>query len=237
MLTTKRVFKMRGFGVAVLFLLLVAMSSQVGYASTVSEESIAFKFNNNIATEDESIVAVKPTDESRPEVETTEVVSDVTEESATECTEAVTEGVQSEVSEEVYTEDYEEDCWEVSEEDYTEDYEEDEEEIQDYSLEGSVLSPSSGVNYGPSGRETYYNLPMDGVVDIMRDAGYSEEDYPYHISDNGCKMLGDYIMVAADFNIRPRGTVIETSLGMGLVCDTGSFTYSCSEGLDIAVNW
>lgn len=219
MLTTKRVFKMCGFGVAILSSLLVTMSS------TAIEESIALKTNaNNIATADESIVAVKPTDESKPEVETTlnaietkEVVSDVTEESATECTEAVTEGV----SEEVYTEDYEDDA----------------KEVPDYSWDGSVLTPSSGVNYGPSGKETYYNLPMDGVVNIMRDAGFSEEDYPYHISDNGCKMLGDYIMVAADFNIRPRGTVIETSLGMGLVCDTGSFTYSCSEGLDIAVSW
>ena len=233
MSTTKRVFKMCGFGVAVLLSLLVAMSSQTDDASTAIEESIAFRANtNNIATADESIVLIKPTDESKPEVETTlntiettEVVPEVTEESATECTEAVTEEVQSEVSEEVYEEDYEEA------------YEEDVEEVSDYSWGGSVLSPSSGVNYGPSGRETYYNLPMEGVVNIMRDAGFSEEDYPYHIGDNGCKMLGDYIMVAADFNIRPRGTVIETSLGMGLVCDTGSFTYSCSEGLDIAVNW
>lgn len=216
---------MCGFGVAILSSLLVTMSSQAGNASIAIEESIALKTNaNNIATADESIVAVKPTYESKPEVETTlnaietkEVVPGVTEESATECTEAVTEG--------------------VSEEDNEEDYEEDAEEAPDYSWEGSVLTPSSGVNYGPSGKETYYNLPMDGVVNIMRDEGFSEEDYPYHISDNGCKMLGDYIMIAADFNIRPRGTVIETSLGMGLVCDTGSFTYSCSEGLDIAVSW
>ena len=236
---------MCGFGVAILSSLLVTMSSQAGNTSTAIEESIALKTNtNNIATADESIVAVKPTDESKPEVETTlnaiettEVVPDVTEESATECTEAVTEGVSEEVYTEDYEEDYEEGLEEVSEEDNEEDYEEDAEEAPDYSWEGSVLTPSSGVNYGPSGMETYYNLPMEGVVNIMRDAGFSEEDYPYHISDNGCKMLGDYIMVAADFNIRPRGTVIETSLGMGLVCDTGSFTYSCSEGLDIAVSW
>ena len=105
---------MCGFGVAVLLSLLVAMSSQTDDASTAIEESIAFRANtNNIATADESIVLIKPTDESKPEVETTlntiettEVVPEVTEESATECTEAVTEEVQSEVSEEVNDEEY-----------------------------------------------------------------------------------------------------------------------------------
>ena len=99
------------------------------------------------------------------------------------------------------------------------------------------LTKSGGVYQGPSGKETYYNLDMSGVVSIMRGMGYSEADYPYWIREDGVKMLGPYVMVAADFNIRPRGTLIETSLGTGLVCDTGAFAYSNSYQLDIAVSW
>ena len=99
------------------------------------------------------------------------------------------------------------------------------------------LTKSSGTYQGPSGKETYYNLNMSGVVSVMRNAGYSEEDYPYWVRDDGVKMLGDYVMVAAAFSIRPRGTVVETSLGDGIVCDTGSFAYSNQTQLDIAVNW
>lgn len=99
------------------------------------------------------------------------------------------------------------------------------------------LTKSGGVYDGPSGKETYYNLDMSGVISIMRGMGYSEDEYPYWIREDGVKMLGNYVMVAADFNIRPRGTVIETSLGTGLVCDTGAFAYNNSYQLDIAVSW
>ena len=64
------------------------------------------------------------------------------------------------------------------------------------------LTKSAGVYNGPSGKETYYNLNMSGVVSIMRSMGYSEEEYPYWVREDGCKMLGDYIMVAANFSIR-----------------------------------
>lgn len=99
------------------------------------------------------------------------------------------------------------------------------------------LTKQAGVFQGPSGKETYYNLDMSGVVSIMRGLGYSEDEYPYWIREDGVKMLGPYVMVAADFNIRPRETIIETSLGTGLVCDTGAFAYSNSYQLDIAVSW
>ena len=49
-------------------------------------------------------------------------------------------------------------------------------------------------------------------------------------------MLGDYVMVAADLNIHPRGMVVETSLGKGLVCDTGDFA-EIGDWYDIATNW
>ena len=99
---------------------------------------------------------------------------------------------------------------------------------------GPVLTRSRGTITGPSGKETYYNLNMDGVVAIMRRMGNEDE---YWIRDDGCRMLGDYIMVAADLDIHPRGSLVDTSLGKGIVCDTGSFTQRNPYQLDIAVTW
>lgn len=103
--------------------------------------------------------------------------------------------------------------------------------------DGPVITRENGTVQGPSGKETYYNLPMEGVVRIMRNAGYSEEDYPYWIRDDGCKMLGPYIMVAADQSIRPLGSIVPTSRGMGIVSDTGTFIYTNPTQLDLAVSW
>ena len=99
------------------------------------------------------------------------------------------------------------------------------------------ITKQSGVFDGPSGKETYYNLNMSGVVSIMRGMGYSEEEYPYWVREDGVKMLGDYVMCAAAFSIRPRGSVVETSLGTALVCDTGGFAYYNETQIDIAVSW
>ena len=99
------------------------------------------------------------------------------------------------------------------------------------------LTKQGGVFYGASGKETYYNLNMSRCVAIMRGLGYTEEEYPYWIRDDGVKMLGDYVMCAADFSIRPRGTILETSLGTAIVVDTGSFANYDSTMLDICVNW
>ena len=105
------------------------------------------------------------------------------------------------------------------------------------SWDGTVLSKSHGVVYGPTGKETYYNLDMSGVVSIMRNMGFSSEDYPYWVREDGCKMLGPYIMCAANLDRFPRGTTVESSLGTCLVCDTGSFAASNPTQLDIATNW
>ena len=99
------------------------------------------------------------------------------------------------------------------------------------------LTKSSGVFQGPSGKETYYNLPMGRCIEIMRDMDYSVEDYPFWIREDGAKMLGEYVMCAANLNIRPKGTIVETSLGMAIVVDTGSFAASNEMQLDMAVNW
>ena len=105
---------------------------------------------------------------------------------------------------------------------------------EEHRWKGPVLSKGRGVNYGPSGKETYYNLNMSTVVSIMRSMGYTGE---YWVREDGCKMLGDYIMVAANLNIRPRGSIVETSLGEGIVCDTGGFASRNPYQIDIAVTW
>ena len=99
------------------------------------------------------------------------------------------------------------------------------------------LTKSGGVFQGPSGKETYYNLPMGRCIEIMRDMDYSVEDYPFWIREDGAKMLGEYVMCAANLNIRPKGTIVETSLGMAIVVDTGSFAASNTTQLDLAVDW
>lgn len=102
---------------------------------------------------------------------------------------------------------------------------------------GSNLDAYHGTCNGPSGKETYYNLPMDGVIRIMRNMGYSEEEYPYWVREDGVKMFGDYIMVAADLNIRPKGTILECSLGTAIVVDTGDFAKTNHTQLDVATSW
>lgn len=98
------------------------------------------------------------------------------------------------------------------------------------------LTARGGVYYNENNyKETYYNLKMNGVVRRMRERGYSEEEYPYWIREDGAKMLGDYIIVAADLSIHPRGATLYTSLGPGIVCDTG--TKIKGKRLDLAMNW
>lgn len=99
------------------------------------------------------------------------------------------------------------------------------------------LTKSGGVFQGPSGKETYYNLPMGQVINNMRGLGYSVEEYPFAIREDGAKCLGPYVMAAANLNLRPRGTIVETSLGMAIVCDTGGFAASNTYQLDLATDW
>lgn len=102
---------------------------------------------------------------------------------------------------------------------------------------GPPLSPSIGSQEGPSGKETYYNLNMSGVINIMRSLGFDEANYPYYIRSDGAKMLGPHVIVAANLNIRPKGTLVTTSMGIGIVADTGGFAAWNPNQIDIATNW
>lgn len=96
---------------------------------------------------------------------------------------------------------------------------------------GDCLNPEDGINYYYGTLETYYNLDMSGVVDWMHDLGYQGD---YWVRDDGVKMFGDYVMVAAEYDQYPKGSIVETSLGTGLVCDTGEGGY---DWFDIATTW
>lgn len=109
-----------------------------------------------------------------------------------------------------------------------------EEETYNHSWSGEVLNRRNGIVRGPIGKESYYNLNMKRVVQIMRDKGY---DYEYWIRSDGVKMFGKYVMVAADLSKYQKGSLVETTLGTGIVCDTGDFVYSTDRALDIAVSW
>lgn len=88
--------------------------------------------------------------------------------------------------------------------------------------------------------ETYYDLPMQGVMKIAaRECG--AEAY-YTVRDDGVKVDAEgYILVAADLDRYPRCSVVETSLGLGKVYDTGTFVEKADgtghEQFDIATDW
>lgn len=107
--------------------------------------------------------------------------------------------------------------------------------VVEYSYQGEKLNSKNGTVSGPSGKETYYNLPMGGCIRLMEALGYYAE---YWVRSDGCKMYGDYIMIAADTSRYPKGTILETSLGTGMVCDhcESAAVYS-GTWIDVAVTW
>ena len=100
----------------------------------------------------------------------------------------------------------------------------------------AVLNRRDGVNYFNGQKETYYNLKMGGVIRLLDEMGIEHGEY--WTRDDGVKMLGDYIMLATDTRRWPKGTILETSLGTGLVVDhcSGSESYS-GLWIDVAVTW
>lgn len=106
--------------------------------------------------------------------------------------------------------------------------------IENAKWEGKALNAYDGHINGPTGDETYYNLPMHEIVDRMHRMGVEGE---YWVREDGVKMLGNYVMVAANLKTHPRGSIVETSLGTGIVCDTGSFAKDHPNRLDIATDW
>jgi len=80
-------------------------------------------------------------------------------------------------------------------------------------------------------QETYYDLPMFGVMSFCGGGSYS-------VRADGVKVDSDgYVLVAADLSRYPRCSVVETSLGLGKVYDTGTFVFANPEQFDLATDW
>ena len=100
---------------------------------------------------------------------------------------------------------------------------------------GNGLTKAKGVIHstdskGVVHRETYYDLPMSGV---MRACGGTMS-----VRADGVKVDQDgYIIIAAYLPRYPRCSVVETSLGAGKVYDTGGFTAKHPDGFDLATDW
>lgn len=102
--------------------------------------------------------------------------------------------------------------------------------------EEEILNPDNGTIEGPSGKETYYNLPMNYIVGRLKRLGYKGD---YWIRDDGMKMYGDKIIVAANWDVHPFGSTVQTSRGMGLIADMcgSSYTSGNPYWIDLAANW
>jgi hypothetical protein len=102
---------------------------------------------------------------------------------------------------------------------------------------GYGLSKSKGVfiftdSKSVIHRETYYDLPMGGV---MRSCGAGGN---YSVREDGAKVDKDgYVIIAANLNIYPRCSIVETSIGLGRVYDTGGFAFVHPHGFDLATDW
>lgn len=102
------------------------------------------------------------------------------------------------------------------------------------SVNGLTKSKGAGIftdSLGVAHRETYYDLPMNVV---MRACGGGD----YTIRSDGAKIDKDgYILVAAHLGRYPRCSVVETSMGLGKVYDTGGFVARYPDGFDLATDW
>ncbi len=98
------------------------------------------------------------------------------------------------------------------------------------------LTKSKGARYfqdsqGVSHRETYYDLPMNVVIGACGGGTYS-------IREDGAKVDRDgYILIAANYGRYPRCSIVETSMGLGKVYDTGGFAKVHPDGFDLATDW
>lgn len=98
------------------------------------------------------------------------------------------------------------------------------------------LSKTKGADYftdsqGVSHRETYYDLPMSAVMGACGGGTYT-------IRADGAKVDKDgYILIAGDYSRYPRCSIVETSMGLGKVYDTGGFVARYPDGFDLATDW
>lgn len=86
---------------------------------------------------------------------------------------------------------------------------------------------SKGVTH----RETYYDLPMNVLIGACGGGGYT-------VRGDGAKVDKDgYVLIAANYSNYPKCSVVETSMGLGKVYDTGGFAIRHPHGFDLATDW
>lgn len=99
------------------------------------------------------------------------------------------------------------------------------------------LTRTKGAGYytdskGVSHRETYYDLDMGKV---MRACGQGGN---YSVRFDGMKIDSEgYILIAANYSLYPKCSIVETSAGPGRVYDTGGFVERYPTGFDLATDW
>jgi len=103
--------------------------------------------------------------------------------------------------------------------------------------DGSGLTKSKSAQYftdskGVSHRETYYDLNMSAVMQSCGQGGR------YYVRPDGAKVDDQgYIIVAANYSSYPKCSIVETSLGLAKVYDTGGFAARFPYGFDLATDW
>lgn len=91
-----------------------------------------------------------------------------------------------------------------------------------------VFTDSKGVAH----RETYYDLDMRRVMQACGQGGN------YTIRIDGAKVDSEgYVIIAANYNRYPKCSIVETSLGLGRVYDTGGFASRYPDAFDLATDW
>ena len=103
--------------------------------------------------------------------------------------------------------------------------------------DGLGLTKSKSAQYftdskGVSHRETYYDLNMNAVMQSCGQGGR------YSVRPGGAKVDGQgYIIIAANYSIYPKCSIVETSLGLAKVYDSGGFAARFPYGFDLATDW
>jgi len=103
--------------------------------------------------------------------------------------------------------------------------------------DGSGLTASKGAQIfidskGVAHRETYYDLNMSVVMRSCGQGGL------YTVRPDGAKVDAQgYVIIAANYSIYPKCSIVETSLGPAKVYDTGGFALRHPHGFDLATDW
>lgn len=101
-----------------------------------------------------------------------------------------------------------------------------------FTLAAVILSARLGTVQYDGHKETWYNLPMDKVIE-RSDKAIGMTDL-YWIRDDGVKMYAQWVICAAHPS-KIRYSRIRTSLGEGIILDT--HTSKDTELIDIATTW